>query len=111
METIYETMEGNMESRRSINERLASNLRFLRHNTKVEEPITAKVKYMSQRHLASFIGSHTQQISKFELGTNQLSASQLYKIAKLFDVPVDKLFDANLIKSDYSKIIKQDIYS
>ena len=97
-----------METRRSINERLASNLRFLRINTKVEEPL-GKVKYMSQRHLASFIGSHTQQISKFELGTNQLSASQLYKIARLFDVPVDKLFDENLPKTIFSKTIKNDI--
>ena len=101
-------MEGNMETRRSINERLASNLRFLRINTKVEEPL-GKVKYMSQRHLAEFIGSHTQQISKFELGTNQLSASQLYKIARLFDVPVDKLFDENLPKTIFSKTIKNDI--
>jgi transcriptional regulator with XRE-family HTH domain len=99
-----------METRRSINERLASNLRFLRINTKVEEPL-GKVKYMSQRHLAEFIGSHTQQISKFELGTNQLSASQLYRIAKLFGLPVDKLFDENLPKSVYTKTIKQNIYT
>ena len=103
-------MEGNMETRRNINERLASNLRFLRINTKVEEPL-GKVKYMSQRHLAEFIGSHTQQISKFELGTNQLSASQLYRIAKLFGLPVDKLFDENLPKSVYTKTIKQNIYT
>jgi transcriptional regulator with XRE-family HTH domain len=99
-----------METRRSINERLASNLRFLRINTKVEEPL-GKVKYMSQRHLAEFIGSHTQQISKFELGTNQLSASQVYRIAKLFGLPVDKLFDENLPKSIYTKTIKQNIYT
>ena len=99
-----------METRRSINERLASNLRFLRINTKIEEPL-GKVKYMSQRHLAEFIGSHTQQISKFELGTNQLSASQLYRIAKLFGLPVDKLFDENLPKSVYTKTIKQNIYT
>jgi len=99
-----------METRRNINERLASNLRFLRINTKVEEPL-GKVKYMSQRHLAEFIGSHTQQISKFELGTNQLSASQLYRIAKLFGLPVDKLFDENLPKSVYTKTIKQNIYT
>ena len=111
METIYETMEGNMDTRNNIVNTLASNLRFLRHNTQIEEPITGKVKYMSQRHLAEFIGSHTQQISKFELGTNQLSASQLYKIAKLFDVPVDKLFDENLPKSVYTKTIKQSIYT
>jgi transcriptional regulator with XRE-family HTH domain len=100
-----------MESRIQIVNTLASNLRYLRHNTKVEEPITGKVKFMSQRQLAEFIGSATQQVSKFELGTNQLSAVQLYKVGKVFGLSVDKLFDANLIKSDYSKIIKQDIYS
>ena len=104
-------MEGNMESRIQIVNTLASNLRYLRHNTKVEEPITGKVKFMSQRQLAEFIGSATQQVSKFELGTNQLSAVQLYKVGKVFGLSIDKLFDANLIKSDYSKTIKQDIYS
>jgi transcriptional regulator with XRE-family HTH domain len=100
-----------MESRNDITNTLASNLRYLRHNTKVEELITGKVKYMSQRHLAEFIGSATQQVSKFELGTNQLSAVQVYRISKLFGLPVDKLFDAELIKSDYKKTIKQDIYA
>ena len=104
-------MEGNMETRSEIINTLASNLRFLRINTKVEEPITGKIKYMSQRQLAEFIGSATQQISKFELGTNQLSAVQLYKVGKVFGLSVDKLFDANLIKSDYNKTIKQDIYA
>jgi transcriptional regulator with XRE-family HTH domain len=100
-----------METRRSINERLASNLRFLRHNTKVEEPMTGKVKYMSQRHLAEFMGSATQQVSKFELGTNQMSATQVYRIAKIFELSVDKLFDAELVKSVYKKTIKYDIYA
>ena len=100
-----------MDTKRDINNTLASNIKFLRINTKVEEPISGKVKYMSQRQLAEFIGSITQQISKFELAKNEMSASQLYKIAKIFDVSVDKLFDANLIKSDYSKVIKQDIYA
>ena len=100
-----------METRNDIVNILASNLRFLRYNTKVEEPITSKVKYMSQRHLAELIGSQTQQISKFELGTNQLSATQLYRIAKIFELPVDKLFDAELVKSVYKKTIKYDIYA
>jgi DNA-binding XRE family transcriptional regulator len=104
-------MEGNMESRNQIVNQLASNLRYLRHNTKVEEPITGKVKYMSQRQLAEFIGSATQQVSKFELGTNQMSAVQLFKVSKIFELSVDKLFDAELIKSNYKKTIKQDIYA
>jgi DNA-binding XRE family transcriptional regulator len=104
-------MEGNMDTKRDINNTLASNIKFLRINTKVEEPITGKIKYMSQRQLAEFIGSITQQVSKFELGKNELGASQLYKIAKIFEVPVDKLFDAELLKSVYKKTIKQDIYT
>jgi transcriptional regulator with XRE-family HTH domain len=100
-----------METRNDIVNILASNLRFLRINTKVEEPMTGKVRYMSQRQLAEFMGSATQQVSKFELGTNQLSATQLYRIAKIFELPVDKLFDAELVKSVYKKTIKYDIYA
>ena len=108
METIYATMEGNMETRQSITNILASNIKFLRINTKVEEPF-GKVKYMSQRHLAEFIGSITQQISKFELGKNELGASQLYKIAKIFGVSVDSLYDTELNKKEFSKTIMNDI--
>jgi hypothetical protein len=102
-------MEGNMD-RQSIINTLASNVKFLRINTKVEEPITGKVRYMSQRQLAEFIGSITQQVSKFELAKNQMSAIQLYKVSKLFEVSVDSLF-GDLTKSDYKKTIKQDIYA
>ena len=104
-------MEGFMETKHDIVNRLASNLRYLRINTKVEEPITGKIRFMSQRHLAEFLGTNCeQQISKFELGTNQMSASQLYKICKIFDVSADSMF-GDLTKSDYKKTIKYDIYT
>lgn len=99
-----------METRQNIVNTIASNVKFLRINTKVEEPITGKVRYMSQRQLAEFIGSITQQVSKFELAKNQMSAIQLYKVSKLFEVSVDSLF-GDLTKSDYKKTIKQDIYA
>ncbi len=99
-----------METKHDIVNRLASNLRHLRINTKVEESMTGKVRYMSQRQLAEFIGSATQQVSKFELGTNQMSSFQIYKISKVFGVTVDSLFD-DLTKSDYNKTIKYDIYT
>jgi len=99
-----------METKHDIINRLASNLRYLRINTQVEEPMTGKVKYMSQRQLAEFIGSATQQVSKFELGTNQMSSFQIYKVSKIFDVSVDSLF-GDLTKSDYKKTIKYDIYA
>jgi DNA-binding XRE family transcriptional regulator len=103
-------MEGNMDTRQDIVNTIASNVKFLRINTKVEEPITGKVRYMSQRQLAEFIGSITQQVSKFELGKNQMSAIQIYKVSKLFEVSVDSLF-GDLTKSIYKKTIKQDIYA
>jgi transcriptional regulator with XRE-family HTH domain len=100
-----------METKHDIVNTLASNLRYLRHNTKVEEPITGKVKFMSQRQLAEFIGSATQQVSKFELGTNIMSSYQIFKVSKVFDISIDKLFDAELVKSVYKKTIKQNIYA
>jgi hypothetical protein len=100
-------MEGNMDTRQDIINTIASNVKFLRINTKVEEPITGKVRYMSQRQLAEFIGSITQQVSKFELAKNQMSAIQLYKVSKLFEVSVDSLF-GDLTKSDYKKTINND---
>ncbi len=108
METIYETMEGNMD-RQSITTTLASNIKFLRINTKVEK-FDGKIKYMTQKDFAQMLGSIEQQISKFELAKNQMSAIQLYKVAKTFGVSVDNLF-TDMTKSDYKKTIKQDIYA
>jgi len=53
---------------------------------------------------------HNSIQSKFELAKNQMSAIQLYKVAKTFDVSVDSLF-TDMTKSDYKKTIKQDIYA
>ncbi len=72
-----------METKHDIINRLASNLRYLRINTKVEVPMSGKIKYMSQKDLAEMMGiGCEQQVSKFELATNQMSASQVYKVAK-----------------------------
>jgi transcriptional regulator with XRE-family HTH domain len=65
---------------------------------------------MTQKDFAQMLGSIEQQISKFELGKNKMSAIQVYKISKIFDISVDSLF-GDLTKSDYNKIIKQDIYA
>jgi len=95
--------------RQSITNTLASNIKFLRINTKVEK-FNGKIKYMTQKDFAQMLGSIEQQISKFELGKNKMSAIQVYKISKIFDISVDSLF-GDLTKSDYNKIIKQDIYA
>ena len=109
MAPIYKTMEGIMETRKDITNTLASNLKYLRINTKVEK-LDGKIKYMTQTDLAEFLNSKTQQVSKFELAKNQMSAIQLYKVAKVFEVSVDNLF-TDMTKSDYKKTIKNDIYA
>ena len=98
-----------MDTRQSITNTLASNIKFLRINTKVEK-FNGKVKYMTQTDLASYLNSKTQQVSKFELGKNQMSAIQIYKASKVFEVSLDNLF-TDMTKSDYKKTIKQDIYA
>ena len=107
METIYETMEGNMD-RKELNKVLGTNIKFLRRNTKVRNVVSNKYKFMTQKELANYMGKDCeQQVSKFELGNNELSATQIYSISKLFEVSVDSLF-GDLTKSDYKKTINND---
>ena len=94
--------------RSELNKILGANIKFLRINTKIEK-FNGKVKYMTQTDLAEFMNSKTQQVSKFELGKNQMSAIQIYKASKVFEVSLDNLF-TDMTKSDYKKTIKQDIY-
>jgi transcriptional regulator with XRE-family HTH domain len=100
-------MEGNMD-RKELNKTLGTNIKFLRRNTKVRNVVSNKYKFMTQKELANYMGKDCeQQVSKFELGNNELSATQIYSISKLFEVSVDSLF-GDLTKSDYKKIINND---
>ncbi len=47
---------------------------------------------MSQEHLAAQIGVTFQQLQKYENGTNRVSASRLYGIAKLLGMPLAYFF-------------------
>lgn len=47
---------------------------------------------MSQYDLAAALGLSFQQVQKYERGTNRISASKLYQIAKTLDVEVASLF-------------------
>jgi len=94
--------------RSELNKRLGANIKFLRRNTKVRNVVTNKFKFMTQKELANYMGKNCeQQVSKFEIGNNELSASQIYVISKLFAISVDSLF-GDLTKSDYKKIINND---
>ncbi len=47
---------------------------------------------LSQEKLADGLGISFQQVQKYEWGSNRVSASRLYYIAQLFDVPVAWFF-------------------
>jgi hypothetical protein len=40
-----------------------------------------------------------------------MSSYQIFKVSKVFGISIDKLFDAELVKSVYKKTIKQNIYA
>ncbi|MBO1358441.1 helix-turn-helix transcriptional regulator [Acetobacter sacchari] len=48
---------------------------------------------LSQEKLGEAIGLTFQQIQKYERGTNRVSASRLYDIAHVLDVPIGFFFD------------------
>ncbi len=48
---------------------------------------------MSQTTLSEAIGLTFQQMQKYEKGTNRISASRLYDLARVLDVPIEHFFD------------------
>ncbi len=48
---------------------------------------------MSQEALAVAIGLTFQQVQKYERGSNRISASKLYRIAKVLTAPMNYFFD------------------
>ncbi len=52
-----------------------------------------KMLGLSQESLASTLGLTFQQVQKYERGSNRISASKLYQIAKTLQVPVAFFFD------------------
>lgn len=65
----------------------------------VDIHVGAKVKTrritlgLSQEELADAIGLTFQQVQKYERGTNRISASRLFQIAKALKVPIEFFFD------------------
>ena len=50
---------------------------------------------MTQGDLARRLGVSFQQIQKYEKGANRVGAGRLPQIARIFDIPISALFDAN----------------
>jgi transcriptional regulator with XRE-family HTH domain len=48
---------------------------------------------MSQEKLGDLLGITFQQVQKYEKGSNRVSASRLYQVAKVLAVPVQFFFD------------------
>lgn len=49
---------------------------------------------VSQEKLAAALGITFQQVQKYENGTNRVSASRLYAVARFLKVPVSFFFDS-----------------
>lgn len=52
-----------------------------------------KVLKMSQERLGDALGVTFQQVQKYEKGTNRISASRLWKMSEVMDVPVSFFYD------------------
>lgn len=48
---------------------------------------------LSQDAFASYLGVTFQQIQKYEKGANRISASRLYRIARVLDAPITYFFE------------------
>ncbi len=54
--------------------------------------IFRKARGVSQTVLANHLGVTFQQVQKYENGLNRVGSGRLAKIAKVFDVPIDRFF-------------------
>ena len=48
---------------------------------------------MTQTNLGDALAMSFQQVRKYERGTNRISASRLFALSRVFDVPVEYFFD------------------
>ncbi len=48
---------------------------------------------MNQTKLGAALGLSFQQVQKYERGTNRISASRLYDLSRVFDVPIEHFFE------------------
>ncbi len=65
----------------------------------VDEHVGARIRVrrtllgMNQEKLGEILGLSFQQIQKYEKGANRVSASRLFQLAKIFNVPVSYFFE------------------
>ena len=64
-----------------------------------------KLLGMGQEQLGEALGLSYQQVQKYERGTDRISASRLYQLSQIFDVPVSFFFDEPI---DEAKALQRD---
>ncbi len=87
--------------RSELNKLIGKNIRWLRKNTCMV--VNGKKARLNQTYLGKFLGIIPQQISKFEIGKNELGAIQLYKYSKFFNIPADTIYEKDLTNQKYNK--------
>ena len=87
--------------RSELNKLIGKNIRWLRKNTCMV--VNGKKARLNQTYLGKFLGIIPQQISKFEIGKNELGAIQLYKYSKFFNIPADIIYEKDLTNQKYNK--------
>lgn len=62
--------------------------RLIGHNIRIRR----LSRRLSQSQLAEQLGVTSQQIQKYEKGSNRVAGSRLWQIAELFEIPIQNLF-------------------
>ena len=70
----------------TINEMIGKNLRFMR-----------KKKKLTLQKLAALAGIRYQQVGKYELGVDQLSAYRIYQFSQILGVKIKYFFDPTYV--------------
>lgn len=52
-------------------------------------------KGLSQEKLAALLGITFQQVQKYERGVNRIGSGRLYRISRIFDIPLTALFEGS----------------
>lgn len=55
--------------------------------------IRRKMLGLSQANISDYLEISTQQVNKYERGTNRISSGKLYKIAQLLKMPIEYFFN------------------
>jgi transcriptional regulator with XRE-family HTH domain len=80
------------------------------HNNPIDSHIGQKLKEirmlmrLSQEQVGELIGVSFQQIQKYEMGTNRISASRLYEFAQVFQKPISIFFDGYVADEEFHNI-------